>query len=232
MTKKCTKCKEFKELTEFGKKLASKNGLFSICKSCRKKSQQTPEARISQKKARDCPKSKNYQKEFREKPENIQTRAEWQNKNKNKEKERQRSPKAKLTRSIRRKSSEGKLVLKKYLSSEKAKETTKKWKQQDKINNPGKNIARNANRKAGKRKRTPKWLTRHHRKQIEDFYILTKELQWLCEEKLHVDHIIPLHGQNICGLHVPWNLQIICESDNLSKHNSFDGTYDNSSWKK
>jgi hypothetical protein len=85
--------------------------------------------------------------------------------------------------------------------------------------NPGKVNAISAKRRAAKLQATPPWLTKEQLKEIEWFYTTAQELQWLSEEPLEVDHIEPLQGKISCGLHVPWNLQIIPKSDNCSKGN-------------
>jgi 5-methylcytosine-specific restriction endonuclease McrA len=87
-------------------------------------------------------------------------------------------------------------------------------------NNKGKILARVRVYKIQKLKRTPGWLSKEQKKQIEEFYILAKELQWLSDEPLQVDHIIPLRGKNVSGLHVPWNLQILPSSANRKKSNN------------
>jgi hypothetical protein len=68
-----------------------------------------------------------------------------------------------------------------------------------------------------RRKACPEWLTKAQKQEILDFYNLCKELQWLSNTKLTVDHIVPLHGTEVSGLHVPWNLQILPLEMNSSK---------------
>jgi hypothetical protein len=83
--------------------------------------------------------------------------------------------------------------------------------------NPEKRLARTRKRQTSQLNRTPKWLTKEHFIEIEEFYIISKMFQLYTGQKYHVDHIIPLQGKNVSGLHVPWNLQVLPAKENMSK---------------
>jgi hypothetical protein len=87
--------------------------------------------------------------------------------------------------------------------------------------NPDKVNASQAKRRANQLKATPSWLTDSQWLEIKNFYALAKKLEKETGIKYHVDHIIPLKGKNICGLHVPWNLQLLTAEQNLVKSNKF-----------
>lgn len=87
-------------------------------------------------------------------------------------------------------------------------------------NNPEKHCANQAKRRSTKIKRTPNWLTKEHFQEINFFYDLAKELTKNTKIEHHVDHIIPLNGKTVSGLHVPWNLQVLTKEQNLRKGNS------------
>lgn len=92
---------------------------------------------------------------------------------------------------------------------------SKNWR----ISNLDKDAAKTARRRASKLKATPPWLTKQDFEQIKELYEVTKAFRLYTGEEYHVDHIVPLQGENVCGLHVPWNLQVISAKENLSKHN-------------
>lgn len=57
------------------------------------------------------------------------------------------------------------------------------------------------------------------RRWLSSIYKQAKEHSQRFGQDIQVDHIVPLKGENICGLHVPWNLQLVTRSYNCSKNN-------------
>lgn len=76
-------------------------------------------------------------------------------------------------------------------------------------------------RKAALRERTPKWLTEYDLFVIKCIYEKAKELETVFGISFHVDHIIPLRGEKVSGLHCPSNLQILPAAENIAKSNKF-----------
>lgn len=69
-------------------------------------------------------------------------------------------------------------------------------------------------RRIAKMQRTPKWLTKEEKQAIKQFYLN-------CPDGFHVDHIIPLRGEEISGLHVLTNLQYMDGTENRIKGNRY-----------
>jgi hypothetical protein len=88
--------------------------------------------------------------------------------------------------------------------------------------NKGKINALVAARKKVIKRRTPSWLTDFDKLKIQCFYSVAVMLTRENKEPWHVDHIIPLQGELISGLHVPNNLQVLRGVENISKKNKFE----------
>jgi hypothetical protein len=84
---------------------------------------------------------------------------------------------------------------------------------------PGYFVDKVARRDAAKRNASPPWLTAEHKDQIASFYNLASKMTEITGVPHHVDHIDPIQGANFCGLHVPWNLQVLTSQENTSKSN-------------
>jgi hypothetical protein len=78
-----------------------------------------------------------------------------------------------------------------------------------------------AKRRGNKLHATPKWLSKDQLIKMGDLYWLCKDLLLISGQEYHVDHIVPLKGKNVCGLHVPWNLQILPSDVNIRKSNKY-----------
>lgn len=86
--------------------------------------------------------------------------------------------------------------------------------------NPAAAYARTVKRRAAKIHRTPEWADD---KQIAAYYKIAASLSDAMGRRYTVDHIIPLQGKRVSGLHVQNNLQILLHEDNCRKRNSFEG---------
>lgn len=64
-------------------------------------------------------------------------------------------------------------------------------------------------RQVSQAQRTPAWA---------DLNVI-REIYRLCPEGHHVDHVIPLNGKTVSGLHVEYNLQYLTAAENVRKSN-------------
>jgi hypothetical protein len=101
----------------------------------------------------------------------------------------------------------------------KNKEAIKKQVKKYKIDNKGKIRKHTAKRRAIKKQASVSW---GNQKIISNIYEEAINLEQQTGIKHHVDHIIPLQGKTVCGLHVEKNLQILTAKENLAKHNKFE----------
>lgn len=79
----------------------------------------------------------------------------------------------------------------------------------------------NTKRRLAKTNQMPKWLTIEQLRQIDEIYMQVEILNKTSNIRYSVDHIVPLQGKNVSGLHVPWNLRVLPLSENCSKKNKF-----------
>ena len=201
MTKTCSKCKAEKPLSMYYEDKRRKDGKQSHCKCC----------------------FKAYRDAI---PETMkQRKQDWNTKNKEKIKEYSKEYYAKNSTSIKekalnyhaenRESLLNKMKLNRLKNIESYKTRSNNWKK----NNPGAANALNAKRRASQLQATPTWADFEA---IEREYELAAWCSKVTGEQYHVDHIIPLQGKRVCGLHVHTNLRVIMASENIAKNNRFE----------
>ena len=84
--------------------------------------------------------------------------------------------------------------------------------------NPGKLAALSAISRDNRRKAMPVWADTHA---INFIYATKRYMQMETNAEWHVDHVIPVKGKTVCGLHVSNNLRIVTASYNRQKSNKF-----------
>jgi hypothetical protein len=88
----------------------------------------------------------------------------------------------------------------------------RRWKERNPELARGRRVAISAQRRAAELQRTPKWADATA---IKRFYEARPA-------GMAVDHIVPLQGKTVCGLHVLGNLQYLTIHENRIKSNQFD----------
>lgn len=206
--KTCTKCGETKPRDHFGKHRSTKDGLRHLCRPCNNADARAWEIAN--------PEKKRIQSR-RWIAANPERRKAILQKSHDKHREQYAAEKAAAYRadpSIMR-------------------ERTRRWAKEnrDRVNELNrinqKKPARRAymyaywnRRRALKMNATPSWLTAIHLAQIQEFYDIAIARSMQTGIQHHVDHIHPLKGENFVGLHVPWNLQVLTNIENIIKGNT------------
>ena len=203
--KTCSKCNEEKSLKSFSKDAQRKDGISSQCKACdaargkayREANREKEADRAKAYRDAHPEKVAAIQKAYRDAhPEKISAiNRAWYEANKEK------------------KGADNKAWQK--ANPEKVAANGKAWREANKE----KIATKDAKRHAAKLKRTPPWLTEEHYDQITSIYAERVRLTKETGVRHEVDHILPLQGKNVCGLHVPWNLRVITAQDNRRKSN-------------
>jgi hypothetical protein len=188
--KYCKKCNSTKSLVEFSKNKNTPDGFQYYCKDC---------CRATTKHYRDNNKEAYYASARR-----------WAEENPERVKETRRKYYLENQESI--------LTEKKEYYQENRDSILEYKKTYGRLNR-GKRNAIEAKRYASQKQRTPPWLTKEQIAEIEQYYWLAKDLFRTTGEVYHVDHIVPMQGDNVSGLHVPWNLQVLPSDVNIAKGN-------------
>jgi len=121
-----------------------------------------------------------------------------------------------------RASEKGKATEQMYAQSDAGKQSRKvAIKKYEQSTGKSKKIARTVFRRLSKIQRTPAWLTDIDFERINNEYRVAALLTKVTGSSWHVDHIVPLQGKMVSGLHVPSNLRVLPATENIRKSNSF-----------
>lgn len=226
-TKLCRKCSTVKSVSEFGKGKNHNDGLYYWCKSCVKTNNASrrfrPKILVSNQECTTC----GLNKLIASFDISISETTGHRQKCKSCRKAAYKKTKDVVNAKNRQKRAEnpGEALAKESAWREANIERVLSNRRRYKQENKGKRAAAQRKREADKLQATPAWADLQY---IEDLYVNCREAEELFgavgfEVKFEVDHMVPLRGKTVCGLHVEHNLQILTANENAKKHNTFSG---------
>ena len=209
----CKSCNVSLDLISFYPRPKGKFGVSSVCKKCTKDKNKL--YYINNKENVDV---KNKKNSIINRDKYRKTQKLWANKNRKKLNElaRNRYNKEKESKRSKEFHKNNPNYRKNYYNENK--EFYKNFQKQWKKENPSKVRAYYAKRRLAEIN-SSQIITPEDKIRIDAIYKKAVELEIETGQKWEVDHIIPLQGKKVCGLHVSWNLQIISMSENRSKGN-------------
>lgn len=81
--------------------------------------------------------------------------------------------------------------------------------------------AKNAKRRSAKLQAVPPWVDEQAQDEMRIMYAVAQRVSKETGVPHEIDHMVPLKGESVCGLHTPDNLQIRPRAVNRAKHNTF-----------
>jgi len=137
-------------------------------------------------------------------------------------KKRSEKPKSEASKAAGRRYYEKNKEAVKARANARPKDEVSQYRKKHKENNPEYYKALTSVRKRRHRSASPPWLTKEHKLAMRQLYLQAMKLTKLTGERYVVDHIVPLISDAVCGLHVPWNLRVITQEENLRKSNKLE----------
>jgi hypothetical protein len=216
MQKICCRCKLQKDFELFSKNSNTKDGLQTMCKSCKKdyKLSNKEKIAVKDKEYYLANKDKLFEYQRRYRKENTAKVLEY-------EKNYRENNKEMISSRAKKYHEENIDAISKRTKEFYLKNKDKFYKRSKQYysENKAQYVAKANKRRAAKLQALPKWLTKAEHEEMKELYEIARMFKLYTGQEYHVDHIVPLQGKNVCGLHVPWNLQVIPASENLSKSN-------------
>lgn len=201
-TKRCSSCKEHLSASLFNKNRSKRDGIADSCRECMKAYLKKYHAANLEAHA------ERMREHYQANKEAYKARSrKWERDNI----ERKRELRARY-----RERNQEKIRVFSQVDWQKHNEKRLAKKKVYRTENPEKGMAHVRKRQARKLSAMPEWADR---KKIEAFYKLASDLSRSTGVMHHVDHIYPLQGSKVCGLHNEFNLQVITAAENHAKGN-------------